>query len=59
MEPRKCIDCGAELPEEQKRSNLCMDCAAGRMMENNKQLREKRGPFYEHWKEGLKRSLEQ
>ena len=36
----------------------CPRCAIARVMEAAKQLREKKGYFYQKWKKGLKASLE-
>lgn len=54
-----CEDCGKHKPGKISAHGLCPDCAWKRMTESWKQLKEKKGPIYEKWKAGLKRSLEE
>jgi DNA-directed RNA polymerase subunit RPC12/RpoP len=46
-----CIECGRPITRERHYAHTdCVDCAMQRMLENNRQLRAKRGPYYEKWR---------
>lgn len=52
----KCKQCGNST-RLSKRS-LCTVCSHDNMLEQQKQLINKKGPHYDKWKEGLKKSIE-
>jgi len=54
MKERKCVDCGKLLVDRDRRSGLCVECAGRRVMDCARQLKEKKGPYYEKWKAGVK-----
>lgn len=54
----KCIDCGIQLPLGRAKAGLCPECAWKHQLENAKQLKEKKGPYYEKWKAGVKAAAE-
>ena len=59
MKAKKCVDCGKEAEGEISVHGLCPDCSWERQKEAQRQIKNKSGPFYEKWKAGLKRSLEE
>lgn len=57
--PRKkksCKRCGLQLPLNRK--GYCRDCAQYRFHASVIQLRAKHGPFYDKWREGMLRAVE-
>ncbi len=54
----KCVDCGNEFPRKLlNRHFRCLDCAMKKMMAVSRQMYQKSGPEYEHWKEQIKSAL--
>jgi len=49
---RKCVQCG-KLEFLNKSTNLCVTCAVKRSAENARQLRERKGPYFDKWKKNL------
>lgn len=58
MKEGKCIDCGKRNVGTLSIHGLCQSCAYARQRNAVSQIRNKAGPVYEKWKEGLKRSVE-
>lgn len=54
MKENMCADCGKRLLSVNAKSGLCGDCQYQHMADNAKQLKEKKGPYYERWKAGVK-----
>lgn len=48
----RCKNCGKILDRKTK-SGLCLDCALKKQIEIIKQLKEKKGEYYEKWKIGI------
>lgn len=58
MKAKKCGDCGQEKAGELSTHGLCAECSYIRQREAQKQIKIRRGPIYEKWKAGLRRSVE-
>lgn len=58
MKEKKCVDCGEAGPDGLSIHGLCAACSHARQMESARQIKNKSGPHYEKWKEGLRRSVE-
>jgi len=58
MEEWKCVECGNLLPPGTRKDRLCGECAYRHVMESARQLKEKKGPYYEKWKAGVKAAAE-
>lgn len=54
MKEKKCVDCGKLLSSGKHQSGLCRQCASWRVYENARQMKVKKGPYYEKWKAGVK-----
>lgn len=52
-----CVVCEEEV-EKVNRRGMCLNCAYNQIVESIKQLREKRGPYYEMWKMGVAHARE-
>jgi len=51
---RPCKDCGRYFKKEElSSSGLCTECYLKHIFENVKNLREKKGPYYERWRAGI------
>ena len=54
----KCVDCGKEFPRKELNRRLrCWDCALKKMLAVGRQLHDRSGPEYEHWKEQIKAKI--
>ena len=54
----KCVDCGKELPrKELNRHFRCKDCSWKAVIDAVHNLTDKRGPYYEKWKQGIKTAI--
>jgi len=57
---RYCKYCGVELPvATERRQNYCSDCGMKRTLQNWRDLKAKKGYFYEKWRHSLMRALEE
>jgi len=54
----KCLKCGAKLPEG-SHAKYCAMCGIQVAAENAMQIKAKKGPAYDRWREGIKRMLEE
>lgn len=52
-----CKQCGAKMYKKTE-SGLCIECVLKNMKENIKQLREKKGEYYEKWRQGIMLALQ-
>jgi len=59
MKSDRCNVCGEYKPGNLSTNGICEKCGWERMKESVKQVKRKNGPYYEKWKAGLKRSLEE
>ena len=57
---KRCDDCHRTEEEAGKLSvhRLCKDCAWNRQLEAQRQIKEKKGPIYEKWRDRIKASAE-
>jgi len=46
-----CRGCGREFTKH--RGAYCIECSMKRLIENVRQLHEKKGPWYEKWRQGM------
>ena len=53
----KCKQCG-RWGEIYTSSGRCINCSMSNVLENVKQLRAKKGPYYEKWKKAMKKAVE-
>ena len=49
-----CRRCGKPLPSGSSRRSYCADCSIKVTMEAIKQMVEKKGPYYQKWKAGMR-----
>ena len=53
-----CVDCGKLLPPGKAKKGLCFACGIQHIADNARQMKEKKGPYYERWKAGVKAAAE-
>jgi len=53
-----CNICGEHKPGNISTNGICEKCCWDRMKESAKQIKNRYGPFYKRWKEGIRRSTE-
>ncbi len=54
-----CVDCQEMFPRERlNRMGRCRSCAAKAMEEASWQMKQKQGPYYKRWKEGIRRAID-
>lgn len=54
MKQEQCISCRTATLPINRKSGLCNACAWNHQLENARQLKEKKGPYYEKWKASMK-----
>lgn len=54
----KCKNCGA-TEGVNRRSELCLSCAIGKVTATITQLKRKKGPIYEKWRRNIVKGAEQ
>ncbi len=52
----KCVECGKKIYKV-SRAGKCIDCQRKGPLEAARQIREKKGPIYEKWRENLSRRI--